>query len=108
MRGSAAGLALQAFLDPGEEATPEMKLDWDFLWNRALIAGSPEQVVEQIQELEEISGVGTLLTSVAHEGIPQDKVMRCLELLNERVIPEVDKADSGADSGAGTGVAAAE
>ena len=96
--------ALQAFLDPGEEATSEMKLDWDFLWNRALIAGSPEQVVEQIQELEEISGVGTLLTSVAHEGIPQDKVMRCLELLNERVIPEVDKADSGA----ATGMAAAE
>ena len=89
--------ALQAFLDPGEEATPDMKLDWDFLWNRALIAGSPEDVVEQIQELEELSGIGILLASVAHEGVAQDNVMQCLELLSERVIPEVDKATRAAD-----------
>ena len=83
--------ALQAFLDPGEEATPDMGLDWDFLWNRALIAGSPEQVVDQIQELQEISGIGTLLASVAHEGLAQDEILKCIELLNEKVLPEVEK-----------------
>ena len=85
--------ALQAFLDPGEEATPEMALDWDFLWNRCLIAGSPENVVEQIQELEELSGIRTIVAAVSIEGLPQDKVMQCIDLLNERVIPEVQKID---------------
>ena len=83
--------AIQAFLNPGEEATSDMALDWDFLWNRCLIAGSPENVVEQIQELEEISGVGTIAASIPHEGLAQDKVLRCIELLSERVIPEVQK-----------------
>ena len=83
--------ALQAFLDPGEEATSDMSLDWDFLWNRCLIAGSPENVVEQIQELQEVSGVGTIMASVVHEGFPHDKVVKCIDLLSERVIPEVEK-----------------
>lgn len=87
--------ALQAFLNPGEKATPDMKLDWDFLWNRVLVAGSPENVIEQIQELEEITGIGTILASTAHEGLAQAQVLRSIELLNERVIPVVDKTTSG-------------
>ena len=79
--------AIQAFLDPGEEAGPDTSLDWDFLWNRCLIAGSPQDVVEQIQELEEVAGIGTLAASIAHEGLAQDKVLRCVELLGEHVIP---------------------
>ena len=83
--------AMQAFLDPEEEITPDMSLDWDFLWNRCLIAGSPENVIEQIQELHETSGVGTLVASVMHEGLPQKHVLNCLELMSERVIPQVSK-----------------
>ena len=95
--------ALQAFLNPGEEATPDMKLDWDFLWNRVLIAGSPENVIEQIQELEEITGIGTFMASTAHEGLAQGKILRSIELLNERVIPAVDKIPSGEKASAATG-----
>ena len=83
--------AIQAFMDPGEEPTSDMALDWDFLWNRCLIAGSPADVVEQIQELEEISGIGTLAASIPHEGLAQEHVLRCIELLSERVIPEIRK-----------------
>ena len=83
--------AMQAFLDPGEEARPGQALDWEFLWNRCLIAGSPENVLEQIQELHEVSGVGTILASVVHEGFPQDKVLKCIDMMNERIIPEVEK-----------------
>ena len=83
--------AMQAFMDPGEEANPNQALDWDFLWNRCLIAGSPDDVIEQIQELHETSGVGTFIASMVHEGFPQDKVRECLELMSERVIPAVEK-----------------
>ena len=88
--------AIQAFLDPGEKAAPDAALDWDFLWNRCLIAGSPRDVVEQIQELRELTGLGTLALGIAHEGLPHDKVMRCIELLSEQVIPEIRKSESGA------------
>ena len=95
--------AIQAFLDPGEEATSDMSLNWDFLWNRCLIAGSPQDVVEQIQELEEMTGAGTLAASIAHEGLPQDKVLRCVELLGEHVIPELQKEEKEQVMAAGTG-----
>ena len=95
--------AIQAFLDPGEEAPSGAALDWDFLWNRCLIAGSPQDVVEQIQELQELTGAGTLAASFAHEGLPQDKVLQCIELLGERVIPEIDKAGAQDLAAAGAG-----
>ena len=95
--------AIQAFMNPGEEVTPDMALDWDFLWNRCLIAGSPDNVIEQIQELEEIAGIGTLAASIPHEGLAQDKVLKCIELLNERVIPEIQKSDVGAVEPAAVG-----
>ena len=95
--------AIQAFLDPGEVAGPDTSLDWDFLWNRCLIAGSPRDVVEQLQELGEVTGVGTLAASIAHEGLAQDKVLRCVELLGEHVIPELRKGESERAMAAGAG-----
>ena len=86
--------AIQAFMNPGEEPTSEMSLDWDFLLNRCLIAGSPDNVVEQIQELEEITGFGTLAASIPHEGLVQDQTLRCIELLSERVIPAFKKTET--------------
>ena len=32
---------MQVFMNPGEELTPDMKLDWDFLEPRALLVGPP-------------------------------------------------------------------
>ncbi len=83
--------ALQAFLDPGEEPNSGMGLNWDFLLKRVIIAGSPQNVIEQIQELEEITGIGTILASTAHEGLPQEHILSSLELLGEHVVPEVAK-----------------
>ena len=93
--------AVQSFLEPGEEATRETALNWDFLWNRCLFAGSPQDVVEQIQELKELTGIETLAASIVHEGLPQDKVLQCIELLAERVIPEVRKNGPGRLASAG-------
>ena len=84
--------ALRAHLDPGEEIGPETRLDWDFLQGRSLIAGSPDYVAERIAELRELTGIETLLVGIGTHGVPHEKIMRCLDLLSERVIPELQAA----------------
>ena len=81
--------ALQAYRNPGEELAPGTELDWDFLQNRSVIAGSPDHVAEQLAELESTTGVQTVLASVGTRGVPHRKLMRCLELMSERVIPQL-------------------
>ena len=84
--------ALRAHLDPGEEASPGMRLDWDFLQGRSLIAGSPDHVAEHIVSLGELTGIRTLLVGIGTHGLAQRQLMRCLELFSERVIPQVRAA----------------
>ena len=86
--------ALRAHLDPGEDVGPEMRLDWDFLQGRSLIAGTPEHVAEQIVALGELTGIRTLLVGIGTHGLEQRKLMRCLELLSEKVIPPVRRRRS--------------
>ena len=84
--------ALKAHLDPGEEQTPEMKLDFDFLQNRSMICGSPEYVAEKLLELDDITGIQTILAGVGTVGLSQKKVLRCLELISEQVMPRVQES----------------
>ena len=91
--------ALQAYRNPGEELAPGTELDWDFLQNRSIIAGSPDHVAEQLAELESTTGVQTVLASVGTRGVPHRKLMRCLELMSERVIPQLQGSPA-AEAGA--------
>ena len=86
--------ALRAHLDPGEEVGPRTRLDWDFLQGRSLIAGPPDHVAERIAELRELTGVETLLVGIGTRGVPHRKIMRCLELLSGRVMPELPAASA--------------
>lgn len=94
--------AMQAYLNPGEQVAPGTELNWEFLMNRSVIAGTPDYVVEQLAELEEISGIRTVIAGVASRDLPQKKIMRCLELMSERVIPRLqgrtDPITTGASS----------
>ncbi|CAI8005225.1 hypothetical protein GBAR_LOCUS4101 [Geodia barretti] len=51
----------QVFTNPGEVLDPDVKLDWDFLEPRTLLVGSPENVVERVQELREVCHLDYLL-----------------------------------------------
>ena len=84
--------ALRAHLDPGEDPAPGTRLGWDFLQGRSLIAGTPDHVAETIVELGGLTGIETLLVGIGTRGLAQEKVMRCLELFSERVIPQVEGA----------------
>ena len=73
----------------GEEATAKsLDLDWEFFRKQLLIlAGSPEQVIEQIEELREVSGIDHLLVWTETMGMEHRKVMSSLGLIAEKVAP---------------------
>ena len=54
------------------------------------IIGSPETVIQRIREYRERLGVTHLLARVQPPGLDQAASMRRIELLAERVIPELD------------------
>ena len=77
----------QVFTNPGEILDPDVKLDWDFLEPRTLLVGSPENVVEKIQELREICNLEYLLVEFSHMGLPLSKSLRNLETFATKVMP---------------------
>ena len=77
----------QVFTNPGEELDPEVKLDWDFLEPRTLLVGSPDNVAEKIQELQEVCNLGYLLMEFAHSGLSQRQILRNLENFATKVMP---------------------
>ena len=49
--------------------------------------GSPENVVEKIQELQEVCHLDYLLVEFTHMGIPLSKTLRNLETFATKVMP---------------------
>ena len=83
----------QVFTNPGEELDPAAKLDWDFLEPRTLLVGSPDHVVERIQELQEVCNLDYLLISFAHMGMPLIKTLKNLETFATKVMPHFPAPD---------------
>ena len=77
----------QVFTNPDEVLEPDVKLDWDFLEPRTLLVGSPENVVERIQELQEVCHLDYLLVHFAHTGISLSKTLANLETFATKVMP---------------------
>ena len=77
----------QVFTNPDEVLDPDVNLDWDFLEPRTLLVGSPENVVEKIQELQEVCNLDYLLVEFTHMGIPLSKTLRNLETFATKVMP---------------------
>ena len=77
----------QVFTNPDEVLDDNVKLDWDFLEPRNLLVGSPENVVEKIQELQEVCRLEYLLVEFTHMGIPLQKTLRNLETFATKVMP---------------------
>ncbi len=61
-------------------------ITWEGLLTETVLFGSPEHLVERIQEMAE-AGVGELLCWMNFGGLPQDKVERSMRLFAEKVIP---------------------
>ena len=79
--------ARQVFTNPGEVLDPDVNLDWDFLEPRTLLVGSPENVVERVQELREVCDLEYLLVEFSHMGLPLSKSLKNLETFATKVMP---------------------
>ncbi len=63
-------------------------MDWEFYRKQQLIlAGSPEQVAEQVQELREECGVEYVTLWMEGPGLSHDKIMSSIELFGSQVMP---------------------
>ena len=76
------------FLDEGDKMPASGELDWEFFRKQLLIlAGTPEQVTEQIQELDEICGLDFIAAFMEAGGISHKKIMSSLDLFADKVAP---------------------
>ncbi len=75
------------YSDPGDAIPQRSELSWELLLERAMLAGPPEHVVEQVQELRDVCGIDNLITFMDAGGVPHDKIMRSLELFGTKVMP---------------------
>ncbi|MCH8282491.1 MAG: LLM class flavin-dependent oxidoreductase [Chloroflexi bacterium] len=73
--------------DTSDDSSAKPQITWEMLLKRAMLAGPPEHVIEQIQELREVCGIENLITFMDAGGVPHDKIMRSLELFGTRVMP---------------------
>ncbi len=84
--------ALRFYMNPGEEPTPDMEMNWDFLMDRHLLVGPPDHVVEKVEEIQEVSGVDQLF--IAESGSSHKNRLRSLELFGTKVMPRFKDTDS--------------
>jgi len=82
------GLAM--FMNPGEQPTPDMKMGFDFLQERGnTIVGSPDYVVERLQELREIGGCDYVMPDMAQPYLSQKQILASIELFATKVMPKL-------------------
>ena len=83
------------FLDPAEtldqdtDAALKKKLTYDFVRPRALLIGSPDEVVEQLVELHVETNVEQVIFKSSWPGVDHADTMRSMKLLVEDVLPKV-------------------
>jgi alkanesulfonate monooxygenase SsuD/methylene tetrahydromethanopterin reductase-like flavin-dependent oxidoreductase (luciferase family) len=78
---------MQVFMNPDEELRPDMTLDWNFLVQRHLLVGSPQDVADKIHELEDVCGLEYLILNYGHGWLAHGDAVRNLELFASKVMP---------------------
>jgi len=86
-------------MDPGEEI-PKTKgkldlLNYEFLHKRNLLFGTPDYVVEKIQELKSELNLQNLLVWSNFSGVKHEDAMRSIKLFNDEVIPKINPSKPG-------------
>ncbi len=85
------------YLDPDEKLDPKLQeslnneLTFDFVNERCLLFGSPDQIVEKLMELWDETSIEQVAFKCSWPGFPHEHTMRSIELLANEVIPEVNR-----------------
>ncbi len=75
------------YSDPADTMPQRSARAWELLLEQAMLAGPPEHVIEQVQELREVCGIEKLITFMDAGGVPHDRIMQSLELFGTKVMP---------------------
>ena len=81
-------------MNPGEDL-PETKnkldlLNYDFLHKRNLLFGTPDYVINKIQELQSELNLQNLQVWSNFPGIDHKACMRSIKLFNDEVMPKIN------------------
>ena len=85
------------FLNPGEKLDPDLEeslkkeLTFDFVNERSLLFGSPDDIVDKLMELWEETHIEQVAFKCSWPGFPHEHAVRSIELLAVEVIPEVNR-----------------
>ena len=85
----------RVFMDPGEQIAPETeaalkkKLDYDFVAERALFFGSPDDVAARIEHLHRETNIEQVMFKCSWPGLPHKYTMQCLERIADQVMPRL-------------------
>ena len=90
-RGPGVYLNPDEKLDPELEASLNDELTFDFVNQRSLLFGSPEQVVDKLMELWEETHIEQVAFKCSWPGFPHEHTIRSIKLLIGEVIPEVNR-----------------
>lgn len=84
------------FFDPGEQLDPKLQaelekdLTFDFVDDRALLFGSPDDVVEKLMHLHEETNIEQVVFRCGWPGLASEHTERSVRLLRDEVIPQVN------------------
>ena len=86
------------YLAPGEELSPalrkelETELTFDFVKDRSLLFGSPDDVVDSLLALHRESGIDQVSFKTGWPGLDHRHTLRSVERLRDEVLPRVNAA----------------
>ena len=93
-------------LDPAYQAELTQELTFDFVEDRSLLFGSPDDVFEKLISLHENTGIEQVIFKCSWPGLAFEHTERSIKLLRDEVIPRVNNYLAQKPSSAG--VTAAE
>jgi alkanesulfonate monooxygenase SsuD/methylene tetrahydromethanopterin reductase-like flavin-dependent oxidoreductase (luciferase family) len=85
------------FLDPDEQLTADeearlgKELTFDFVDERALLFGSPDEVLARLLVLHEETGISQIIFKSCWPGLPHEHTLRSMQLLTEQVLPRFER-----------------
>ena len=78
-------------LTKAEEAALRKELPYDWVHPRCLLIGTPDYVVDKIEELREELDLELVLLTSDWRGMPHDLRMKSLRLFGEKVLPKLTR-----------------
>ncbi|HVY41807.1 MAG TPA: LLM class flavin-dependent oxidoreductase [Hyphomicrobiaceae bacterium] len=85
------------FLDPDESLLPEeeerlgKELTFDFVNERALLFGSPDDVLAKLIALHKETGISQIIFKSCWPGLPHEHTLRSMQLLTREVLPRFER-----------------